>query len=139
MKFHARAIVADVHNGALRMGVTDFSSALIIAAEPRTTVQIDVGICPAEAIDALTAVLKVIELYGLPEPLCSIERRHAKRFESMLKHLAAVRRGYDYLCPEEQEILDRYRASATQDKAKASDPFSTEGFRLRLWTVKGDA
>jgi hypothetical protein len=65
VQFHARTIVAEVQNGALRMGVTDFSRTPIIAVRPRTLVKLDAGVSPEEAMAALWVLREAIEANGL--------------------------------------------------------------------------
>ena len=90
VQFHARTIVAEVQNGVLKIGVTDFSSTPIIAARPRTSVEFEAGMSREEAMAALMALLKEIEVKGLPETCCSIDREHAKKFEGILSRGQAL-------------------------------------------------
>jgi hypothetical protein len=55
VKFFARTIVAAAQQGTLKMGVTDFSRARIIAPRARTSVEFEAGISREDAIAALTA------------------------------------------------------------------------------------
>jgi hypothetical protein len=137
VQFHARTIVAEVQNGVLRMGVTDFSSTPIIAARPRTSVEFEAGTSREEAMAALTALLEAIEVNGLPETSCSINREDAKRFEAMLKDLAALKREYDRMSSKGQQRWRDYWASKNQGKDTNLAPFSEQRFRLCKWAVIG--
>ncbi len=110
VQFHARTIVAEVQNGSLRMSITDFSRTPIIAARPRTSVEFEAGMSREEAMAALMALLKEIEVQGLPETSFSIDRKHAKKFEAMLKNFASVEREYDRLNPRGQQVWREYVA-----------------------------
>jgi hypothetical protein len=134
MQFHARSIVAEVQNGALRLGITDFSRTPIIAARPRTSVKFEAGISREEAMAALEALLQEIEANGIPETSFSINRDHAKMFERMLKNFAAARRDYDHLSPKHRQHWDERRAL---EKGKDTVPklFSEERMCIYIWTV----
>ena len=85
-EFHARTIVAKIQRGELMLGVTNFSSTPITAAHARTWVEFEAGISREEAVAALTALVEVIEAYGLPDTCLSMPHEHAREFERMLKH-----------------------------------------------------
>jgi hypothetical protein len=138
VQFHARTIVAEVQNGSLRMGVTDFSRTPIIAARPRTSVEFEAGMSREEAMAVLMALLEAIEVNGLPEASCSIKRKDAKKFEAMLKELAALKREYDCMSSKGQQRWREYWALKRQSEYTSSVPFSEERFRLCKWAVIGE-
>jgi len=103
VQIHAHAIVAKIQLGKLMLGVADFSRTPIIAVRPRTSVEFETGITRGDAIAALTSLLEVIEAHGLPETSFSIDRKHARKFDRMLRWLAIAKQHYDTLSARSQQ------------------------------------
>ena len=88
-----------------------------------------------EAMAALMALLKEIEVKGLPETCCSIDREHAKKFEGILKNFASAKREYDRMSIKARQRWREYWPLRNQGKDRISFPFSEQHFRLYKWTV----
>jgi hypothetical protein len=114
VEFHARAIFAEVQNGTLSIGVSDFSRTQIVAARPRTFVEFEAGISRDEAIAALQAIQHKIEADGLPDTCWSMERKQAKLFRKITKELARIERNYDRLDSRAQQRLREIQALLKQ-------------------------
>ena len=120
VEFHARTIFAEVQNGTLTIGVSDFSRTQIIAARPRTFVEFEAGISRDEAIAALKAVQHKIEVDGLPDICWSMDRKQAKLFTKIEKEWARLERNYDRLDSRAQQRLREIQALLKQ-RAELSD------------------
>jgi len=133
VSFHDRTIVGRFQNGKLAVGVADFSRTPIVAARPRTRVEFEVGISREEAIAALTAVCEEIEINGLPETVCSIDGKHAKRFDRMLRVLANMAHDYANLSPKAQQRSREHFDLIKKIEDCRSLSFFEEMFRLHKW------
>jgi hypothetical protein len=136
VKFFARTIVAAAQQGTLKMGVTDFSRARIIAPRARTSVEFEAGISREDAIAALTALLNEIEAHGLPETSLSIDRKHARKFDRMLQEFATASHHYDRLSSKDQQRWRELRALKRPREDRGWFTFSEEHFRLCKWSIQ---
>ena len=135
VEFHARTIYAEVQNGTVMMGVTNFSRTQIIAARPRTLVEFEAGISREEAMAALMALRKEIKANGLPATSWSIDRKPARVFDKILKECATGKRHYDRLSPKGQQKLREFLALKNQHKSRETIGFSEQFFRIIKWSV----
>jgi hypothetical protein len=127
-EFYASTIAADVQDGILTLGVTDFSHTSIIAIRPRTSVEFEAGISRDEAVAALEAVIEIIENHGLPAVCLPLDSGPAKYLERMLKICAAGRRDYDCLSAYARQ---KFRSSsANQQMGALPQTFYAKCFRL---------
>jgi hypothetical protein len=138
VKIHAHAIVAKIQPGKLMLGVADFSRTPIIAARARTSVEFKTGITREDAMAALTALLEVIKADGLPETSWSIDRKHVRKFDQMLRRFATAKQCYHSLSTKSQQRWRELHALETQPKDRVSYHFSEEHFRVFKWSIQAD-
>jgi hypothetical protein len=138
VKIHAHAIVAKIQLGKLTLGVADFSHTPIIAARPRTSVEFETGTTREDAIAALTSLLEVIKAHGLPETCWLIDRKHARKFDRMLRAFAAAKRHHHSLTAKGQQRWRELHALETKRQHRVSYPFSEELFRVFRWSIQVD-